>query len=63
MKPASGCRLFGAYQALGGIQDGIVLLHSVVGCNFGSMSLHLAQDMRDIMMCWATWSAVDSVCH
>ena len=48
MKPASGCRLFGAYQALGGIQDGVVLLHSVVGCNFGSMSLHLAQDMRDI---------------
>ena len=48
MRPASGCKLFGAYQALGGIQDGIVLLHSVVGCNFGSMSLHVAQDMRDI---------------
>lgn len=48
MRPASGCKLFGAYQALGGIQDGVVLLHSVVGCNFGSMSLHVAQDMRDI---------------
>ena len=48
MKPASGCKLFGAYQALGGIRDGVVLLHSVVGCNFGSMALHVAQDMRDI---------------
>ncbi len=36
MKPASSCKLFGAFQALGGIQDGVVLLHSVVGCNFGS---------------------------
>ena len=27
MRPASGCKLFGAYQALGGIQDGVVLLH------------------------------------
>ena len=48
MKPASGCKLFGAYQALGGVRDSVVLFHSVVGCNFGSMALHVAQDMRDI---------------
>lgn len=42
MKTAYGCKLFGAHQALTGIRDGAVLLHSVVGCNFGSMALHFA---------------------
>lgn len=42
MKPSFGCKLFGAHQALTGVRDGLVLFHSVVGCNFGSMALHTA---------------------
>lgn len=48
MKAADGCKLFGAHQALTGIRGGVVLLHSVVGCNFGSMAFHAACDMTDI---------------
>lgn len=42
MKTAYGCKLFGAHQALTGIRDSVVLLHSVVGCNFGSAGFHFA---------------------
>lgn len=48
MKAAQGCKLFGAYEALSGIQDSVVLLHSVVGCNFGTMAFHAACDMAHI---------------
>lgn len=49
MKTAYGCKLLGAHQALRGIMDGVVLFHSVVGCNFGSMALHAASsDMTDM---------------
>ena len=49
MKTASGCKLFGAHQALSGIRDAVVLLHSVVGCNFGSMTFHFASGhMEDV---------------
>ncbi len=49
MKAGFGCKLFGAHQALMGIQDGVVLFHSVVGCNFGTMSFHFtACDMSDV---------------
>ena len=48
MKAAQGCKLFGAYEALSGIQDSVVLLHSVVGCNFGTMAFHAACDMANI---------------
>lgn len=48
MKPAYGCKLFGAHQALSGIRDAVVLLHSVVGCQFGSLSFHVPQDMTRI---------------
>ena len=48
MKSAQGCKLFGAYEALSGIQDSVVLLHSVVGCNFGTMAFHAACDMANI---------------
>ena len=48
MRTADGCKLFGVHQALAGIKDGVILFHSVVGCNFGSMAFHLPHDMRDI---------------
>lgn len=48
MKMADGCKLFGAQQALSGLAGGVVLLHSVVGCNFGSLALHVPCHMADI---------------
>lgn len=48
MKVPDGCKLFGAQQALSGIQDGVILFHSVIGCNFGTMTYHTCQDQRDI---------------
>ena len=41
MRKTDGCKLFGAYQALAGIKDCIILFHSVVGCHFGTLGLHL----------------------
>ena len=49
MKAPFGCKLLGAQQALGGIRDGVILFHSVVGCNFGSMAFHFAScDMTEV---------------
>lgn len=42
MKTSSGCKLLGAQQAFTGIRDAVVLLHSVVGCSFGTMAFHFA---------------------
>ena len=42
MKTAYGCKLFGAHQALAGIKDAVILFHSVVGCNYGTMLFHLS---------------------
>ena len=42
MKTAYGCKLFGAHQALAGIRDAVILFHSVVGCNYGTMLFHLS---------------------
>ncbi|MDO5425682.1 MAG: nitrogenase component 1 [Eubacteriales bacterium] len=51
MKKMDGCRLFGAFQLLGGIRDASVLFHSVVGCNFGTLSCHVSKDQSDIRQC------------
>ena len=48
MACAYPCGLFGAYQALGGIRDNVVLFHSVVGCHFGVLGFHLCRDMADL---------------
>ncbi|MFQ6842548.1 MAG: nitrogenase component 1 [Lachnospiraceae bacterium] len=48
MKPAYSCKLFGAQQVFTGIQDCITLLHSVPGCNFGTLAIHAPNDMSKI---------------
>lgn len=49
MRAGYGCKLFGAHQAFMGVRDGVLLLHSTVGCNFGTMGLHFtACDMSDV---------------
>ncbi|MEA4892526.1 MAG: nitrogenase component 1 [Peptococcaceae bacterium] len=48
MRPAQGCGLFGAHQALCGMKNTVLLLHSVVGCSFGTLALHLPGQMQDV---------------
>lgn len=48
MKPAYSCKLFGAQQVFTGISDCITLLHSVPGCNFGTLAIHAPTDMSII---------------
>lgn len=38
MKVLSSCALFGATRALSGIKDALVMQHSVVGCQWGTLS-------------------------
>lgn len=62
MKAGYGCKLFGAQQVMTGVQDGVTLLHSVVGCNFGSMGYHfLACDMSDVRQTCTVLSDSDIV--
>ena len=42
MKPLSSCALFGAVRALAGVRDALVLQHSVVGCQWGSLAFRYA---------------------
>ena len=48
MKPAEGCALFGAYRACVGISDAVILLHSVVGCHFGTLFFHQTRQPEDV---------------
>ncbi len=62
MKPGEGCRLFGAYRACIGIRDAVILFHSVVGCNAGTMSLHIAQHPADVRQACTVLSESDVLC-
>ena len=48
MITSKSCGLFGAQQALCGIKGNLTIFHSVVGCHFGSLGLHLAGNMSYI---------------
>ncbi len=48
MKPMSGCALYGANKVFLGIQDAVILQHSVIGCNWGTMALHHLQKPYNI---------------
>ena len=48
MKPLSSCALFGAVRALGGIKDALILQHSVVGCQWGSLAFRYAGKPYDV---------------
>ena len=41
MRETDGCKLFGAYQALEGIQGSFLVIHSVPGCHFGTLAWHV----------------------
>lgn len=48
MIPANGCYLFGAYRIFSGITDGVTLLHSTIGCNWGTLAHHITSNQSDI---------------
>lgn len=48
MKPNKGCGIFGAYEAVTGINDGFIIMHSVLGCNFGTMLFSLNNGIRNL---------------
>lgn len=42
------CRLFGAYRVVISIKDSVILIHSTVGCNWGTLAFHMASKINDI---------------
>lgn len=48
MSCETGCRLFGAYRVAISIKDSAVLIHSTVGCNWGTLLFHTASRPADI---------------
>jgi nitrogenase molybdenum-iron protein beta chain len=48
MSCQSGCRLFGAYRVAISIKDSAVLIHSTVGCNWGTLLFHTSSQLTDI---------------
>lgn len=62
MKAGFGCKLFGAQQVFTGVTDAVTLLHSVVGCNFGSIGYHFTGcDMTDVRQTCTVLSDSDIV--
>lgn len=51
MRLAEGCQLFGIQQALAGIEDAVILFHTVVGCHFGTLAFQMSGDMRNVRQC------------
>lgn len=44
----TGCKLFGAYRVAVSIKDAAILIHSMVGCNWGTLLFHLPVQPGDI---------------
>lgn len=44
----NGCRLFGAYRVVISIKDSVILLHSTIGCNWGTLAFHVSSKINDI---------------
>lgn len=42
------CRLFGAYRVVISIKDSAILIHSTVGCNWGTLAFHITSKINDI---------------
>lgn len=42
------CRLFGAYRVVISIKDSVILIHSTVGCNWGTLAFRMTSKINDI---------------
>ncbi len=48
MTASTGCKLFGAYRTVISIKDAAVLIHSTVGCNWGTAAFHIPSRLEDV---------------
>lgn len=48
MKASAGCKLFGAYRTVISVRDAAVLIHSSVGCNWGTAAFHTPSRLGDV---------------
>lgn len=48
MNTSKGCKLFGAYRTVISIKDAAVLIHSTVGCNWGTAAFHIPSKLNDV---------------
>jgi nitrogenase molybdenum-iron protein beta chain len=48
MNCLSGCKLFGAYRTAISIKDSAVLIHSIIGCNWGTLLFHTVSKPNDV---------------
>ncbi|OPX43376.1 nitrogenase iron-iron protein beta chain [Ruminiclostridium hungatei] len=51
MSLCKSCKLFGAYRAAVSITDSAVLIHSTIGCNWGTSTFHNTSKLMDIRQC------------
>lgn len=48
MIPVTGCKLFGAYRAVNSVKDAAVLIHSTIGCSWGTMAFHIPSRLNRV---------------
>lgn len=48
MRPSTSCMIFGAYRSVIGIKNTVVLIHSTVGCHWGTMAMHIPSHLDDV---------------
>lgn len=48
MSEGSACKLFGAYRTAISIKDAAVLIHSTIGCNWGTNNFHITSMQQDV---------------
>lgn len=51
MNSFMGCRLFGAYRTAISIKNASVLIHSTIGCSWGTAAFHASSKTKDIRQC------------
>ncbi|BBB89795.1 nitrogenase vanadium-iron protein beta chain [Methylomusa anaerophila] len=48
MIAVTGCTLFGAYRTAASVRDAAVLIHSTIGCSWGTMAFHIPSRLQDV---------------
>lgn len=48
MQPSTACNLFGVYRSAISVKDSYVLLHTTIGCNWGTSIFHMPSRLNDI---------------
>jgi len=48
MQPSAACKLFSTYRSSISVKDSYVLLHTTIGCNWGTSAFHIPSKLNDI---------------